>query len=61
LLRGGGGTFVLFPRNKYVDILILPEVVDGTLVVVASLLAEIERRISKYGQFWLILLTNTTN
>jgi hypothetical protein len=47
----------LVPINRYVDIIILPEVVDGTVVVVASLLAEIERII--YGQFWLIFLPLT--
>ena len=47
----------LVPINRYVDIIILPEVVDGTVVVVASLLAEIERII--YGQFWLICLPLT--
>ena len=41
----------LVPINRYVDIIILPEV-----VVVASLLAEIERIIGIYGQFWLIFL-----
>ena len=46
----------LVPINRYVDIIILPEVVDGTVVVVASLLAEIERIIGIYGQFWLIFL-----
>ena len=40
---------VLVPINRYVDIIILPEVVDGTVVVVASLLAEIERIIGIYG------------
>jgi hypothetical protein len=39
----------LVPINRYVDIIILPEVVDGTVVVVASLLAEIERIIGIYG------------
>ena len=50
-------TIALVPINRYVDIIILPEVVDGTVVVVASLLAEIERII--YGQFWLIFLPLT--
>jgi hypothetical protein len=49
----------LVPINRYVDIIILPEVVDGTVVVVASLLAEIERIIGIYGQFWLIFLPLT--
>ena len=39
----------LVPINRYVDIIILPEVADGTVVVVASLLAEIERIIGIYG------------
>ena len=47
----------LVPIIRYVDIIILPEVVDGTVVVVLSLLAEIERII--YGQFWLIFLPLT--
>ena len=49
------------PINRYVDIIILPEVIDGTvvIVVVASLLAEIERIIGIYGQFWLIFLPLT--
>jgi len=51
----------LFHINRHVYIIILPEVVDGTVVVVGSLLAEIERIIGIHGQFLLILLTNTTN
>jgi hypothetical protein len=39
----------LVPINRYVDIIILPEVADSTVVVVASLLAEIERIIGIYG------------
>ena len=39
----------LVPIKRYIDIIILPEVVDGTVVVVASLLAEIERIIGIYG------------